>query len=167
MTAIKIPLPADPRPELAPCTGRWDLFDSRRHEDHLQAREICATCPLKADCKPPSTHYVQPLSGAPGRPVEGSAAIADGTWGGVLYRNGIQDLTVTEACPVCGASALAYCTTPAGKIRPPHKARHTPRTCSRCASAPAGTKSPYCRSCSALRRRETQAAYERRRKGAA
>lgn len=157
--------PVDVRPDLMPCAGHWDLFDSRRHEDHFRAREICATCPAKPDCKPPTTLYVQPLSGAPGRPVDGSASIADGTWGGVLYRNGVPDLSVTEACPVCRASAFDYCTTPAGKIRGPHRARHTPRMCTRCASAPAGVRSPYCPSCSAARRRESQAAYiERRRR---
>jgi hypothetical protein len=35
----------------APCFGLHALFDSRRLEDHYEARKICATCPLIIQCR--------------------------------------------------------------------------------------------------------------------
>lgn len=33
-----------------PCTGKHELFDSRDPEDHHQARKLCASCPMVAEC---------------------------------------------------------------------------------------------------------------------
>ena len=34
-----------------PCAGKWRLFDSTDPADHIEAREICAACPLIEDCR--------------------------------------------------------------------------------------------------------------------
>ena len=35
----------------APCAGKWELFDSTDLPDHVQARRLCATCPMIAACE--------------------------------------------------------------------------------------------------------------------
>jgi hypothetical protein len=36
--------------KLAPCLGRWSLFDSTNVHSHRVARSICAACPFIAEC---------------------------------------------------------------------------------------------------------------------
>ena len=174
MTVTHLPLPANPLPDLVPCAGLWDLFDSRRDDDHRKARQICARCPLRDDCRPPEKIITPPFPGTMGRPSDGTLASADGTWGGRLYHGGEPvdvpaDEPDVEACPVCKAAPHDYCTTPGGKVRPPHKARVTPRMCAACGRAPAWPRSPRCEACRAVLRRRQVALYDQRRrtKGAA
>lgn len=35
---------------IPPCTGLHDLFDSNQPADHLEARAICRTCPIRLAC---------------------------------------------------------------------------------------------------------------------
>lgn len=151
MTVTRLPLPPAPLPDMAPCTGLWDLFDSRRREDHWKARQICKDCPLVDRCEPPTRIVGPPL---PGRPSTGSTASADGTWGGRLYQDGrVVDsslhLSGVEACPTCGATVTQPCTTRTGHTTMDHKDRHTPRMCNRCGQAPAIRRGLYCPPCRA------------------
>jgi hypothetical protein len=159
-----IPRP-DPRRDLPPCNGLWPLFDSRRREDHWQARRICQRCPLKAGCKPPDKIVAPPM---PGRPRGGSVASADGTWGGVLYHDGSPvdaslDLSDVEACPKCGATATEACRSKTGHTIANHKARTMPRMCARCGAVAAAAKSVYCQPCRAANDQDAKNAYLRRR----
>lgn len=36
---------------IAPCAGKWELFDSTHPVDHLEAREYCLRCPLLEKCR--------------------------------------------------------------------------------------------------------------------
>lgn len=69
-----------PATNYAPCYGMGDLFDSTEILDHIQARQICATCPIRATvCRQRAETAVAlaPVGGGPG-----------GTWHGELYRGG-------------------------------------------------------------------------------
>lgn len=175
MTVTHLPLPTTPLPKMTPCAGMWDLFDSRRDEDHWRARRICERCPIKDDCKPPEKIIVPSFPGAMGRPSEGTVATADGTWGGRLYRNGIPvdvpcDFLDVEACSVCKARPNQSCMTPDGRTRAYHKGRTMPRMCSQCGRAPADPRSAHCSDCRVVARQRGKALYEqtqRRRKKAA
>lgn len=64
------------------CQGRDPrLFDSTAPREHLQAREVCVTCPLVRDC------IRQALTIA-GETSTHSRRGPDGTWGGLLWRSG-------------------------------------------------------------------------------
>jgi len=167
MTVTRIPLPLDPLPNMAPCSGLWELFDSRRREDHWKARRICEGCPLKAECKPPERIVTPAFPGTMGRPQQGTAAYADGTWGGRLYHSGelvdsSLDLAKVEACPRCGATALSPCRTKTGKATVDHKDRHTPRMCARCGTAPSIRRGLYCQPCRAANDQDAKNDYTRR-----
>lgn len=63
-----------------PCYGQAELFDSVEVADHEEARDICAGCPVKAACADALQDAKRQYgNGAP-----------DGTWAGVLYKNGRQ-----------------------------------------------------------------------------
>lgn len=53
----------------ARCVGKWWLFDSTNPSDHLEARELCAGCPMRLEC----SQTVATTQGA------------EGTWAGRLY----------------------------------------------------------------------------------
>ena len=55
-----------------PCAGQPRLFDSLRLCNHHEAARLCATCPGRASCQ------------AAARDEKGT-----GTYGGVLYRDGV------------------------------------------------------------------------------
>lgn len=38
-------------PHTPPCSGRWELFDSVHAADHMEARALCATCPVIDACR--------------------------------------------------------------------------------------------------------------------
>lgn len=167
MTVTEIPLPANPLPDMAPCAGLWELFDSRRREDHWKARRICEDCPLQDKCRPPEKIVTPPFPGTMGRPSEGTTAHADGTWGGVLYHDGVAvdsslHLSQVEACPTCGATTTAPCRTKAGKATVDHKDRHTPRMCARCGTAPSIRRGLYCQRCRAANDQDAKNDYTRR-----
>lgn len=66
---------ANPTDELAPpCVNRPSLFESIHIADHDIARDYCARCPaaIFTECKTTASQQ----------------ANHDGTWAGVLYRNG-------------------------------------------------------------------------------
>ena len=35
---------------VAACAGKWELFDSTDVLDHIEAKKICATCPIRSTC---------------------------------------------------------------------------------------------------------------------
>lgn len=174
MTVIHIPLPTQPLPDVTPCSGLWALFDSRRREDHWKARKVCKGCPLRSSCKPPERITVPSFPGTMGRPSAGTAASADGTWGGRLYHDGqvvdaSLELSEVEACPTCGATPMRPCTTKSGKTTMPHKKRRIPRLCSRCGNAPSIRRGNYCAVCRAANDQESKNTYlrQQRARGAA
>lgn len=61
----------------AKCLGRPELFDSTRWTDHVQARAICATCPVIEACRR-RLAFAQDQAL---RSVDGPT----GTWAGKLY----------------------------------------------------------------------------------
>lgn len=167
MTVTKIPLPVAPLPDLTPCAGLWELFDSRRREDHWKARRICQGCPIKEECRPPDRVQTPTVPKIAGRPNTGTPAAADGTWGGLLYHSGevvdaSLELERAEACPTCQATALSPCRTKTGKATADHKKRHTPRMCARCGSAPAIRRGLYCKPCRAANDQDAKNDYTRR-----
>lgn len=165
MTLTRLPLPSNPLPDLARCTGLYDLFDSTRTTDHWRARQICMECPLLADCKPPEKIITPPFPGAMGRPSGGAVALAGGTWGGRLFRNGEEihppPPLRNVACPLCGARQDQRCTSPAGHTVANHRVRMGPVMCP-CGRAPVGPRNHYCNECRAAARRGTYAAREER-----
>lgn len=177
MTLLKIPLPLDPLPDLAPCTGLWELFDSSRPSDHWKARRFCERCPIIDDCRPPERFYIPALPGIRGRPLNGTVATANGTWGGRLYRKG-REVDVTPpprpvACDRCGAREDQRCRTATGKTVKPHRGRRGPVLCP-CGEAEPAPKHQYCEPCRRAARGETYSLREdrtptrdRRSKGAA
>lgn len=72
-----------PRPgaaaETIPCHDHYSLFDSTSTLDHLLARRMCAACPMLRGC----LTLAQSIAD-----TEGWAGVPNGTWGGVLWRNG-------------------------------------------------------------------------------
>lgn len=64
-----------------PCT-RYSpaLFDSTDADDHLHARAVCATCPMVAACLDRALAIATEQSYWRG---------PDGTWAGLLWRNGL------------------------------------------------------------------------------
>lgn len=147
-----------------PCSGQWALFDSRRPLDHWRARAICVTCPLLETCKPPENITMPVFPGAPGRPST-RPALASGTWGGRLYRNGEVVSVPLPApgvvCALCGARADQRCRTPAGNSVPNHSVRIGPVMC-QCGRSPVEPRGQYCLACRALARRTTYSAREDR-----
>jgi hypothetical protein len=65
-------VPARP---LAPCYGRWTLFDSTDQADHREAKALCESCSIIASC-------ISRLSEL--QRTSGSYAQPEGTWAGQL-----------------------------------------------------------------------------------
>jgi hypothetical protein len=70
-----------------PCRGQHALFDSTEVEDHLKAREICATCPLIGACRAEVTAILE-NAGYYGHP--------EGTWAGELQLAGHHGQTLVR-----------------------------------------------------------------------
>lgn len=68
------------RPEAARCLGMTDEFDSTVWTWHLRARVLCSTCPLTRDCLDNAL--------AQARDRSTNCAVPNGTWGGLLWRDG-------------------------------------------------------------------------------
>ena len=58
------------------------LFDSKEARDHLRARAICAGCPLVMPCLRLALNIAGRHPGNPNRRAP------DGTWAGLLWRDG-------------------------------------------------------------------------------
>ena len=58
------------------CVGKWWLFDSTNPADHLEARELCAVCPMRPEC-------VRTVASIRRDPTGRSSL--EGTWAGHLY----------------------------------------------------------------------------------
>lgn len=63
--------------EGAKCVGKWSLFDSRNLNDHLEARELCKTCPVQLACAGLLHEVMHESSG-------GATGMPQGTWAGRL-----------------------------------------------------------------------------------
>lgn len=61
----------------ARCTHMPDLFDSILLRDHLKARRLCDSCPLRGECLSTALLQAKARSRSP-----------QGTWGGLLWRKG-------------------------------------------------------------------------------
>ena len=61
----------------ARCTGQHMLYDSTDPRDHRKARRLCEACPVQAACMSVALRTAK----KPGRSP-------DGTWAGVLWRDG-------------------------------------------------------------------------------
>lgn len=161
MTLTKLPLPDVPLPDRLPCTGLWKLFDSRRQTDHWKAKRICLDCPILDDCRPPERFFIPALPGIRGRPMEGTIAKANGTWGGKLYRDGAlvtvppPASSLPVACGLCGARQDQRCRSSTGETVKPHKARRGPVLCPCGTAEPAAPKHRYCEPCRRAARGET------------
>lgn len=176
MTLTRLPLPDTPLPNRLPCIGLWELFDSRRVADHWKAKRFCDDCPIRTDCRPPAKFYIPALPGIRGRPLDGTIAKANGTWGGKLYRDGAEvdagPAPRPVACDRCGAREDQRCRTTAGSTVKPHRGRRGPVLCP-CGQAEPAPKHQYCEPCRRAARGETYALREDRaptrdrRKGAA
>lgn len=79
-----------------PCAGEWRLFDSVEYDDHVEARAICADCPLRPACE-------DHLQAVRSRAQWGAGP--RGTWAGRLYgetkieqrrRHAIEDASYTD-----------------------------------------------------------------------
>lgn len=169
MTLTRLPpLPDNPLPDRPACTGLWELFDSRRATDHWKARRFCEECPMLDGCRPPERFFIPALPGIRGRPMEGTIAMANGTWGGRLYRDGeeidVEAIPDTGGpCKRCGAPASKPCVSENGAPRRPHKGRPGAAPCATCDAVPATGGSAYCDSCRRQRERAAKDAYDRRR----
>lgn len=60
----------------ARCIGKWWLFDSTNPGDHLEARELCAACPMRRECQETADRFQR---------GPGGMSVLEGTWGGRLY----------------------------------------------------------------------------------
>lgn len=74
----------------AACIGQHALFESTEYADHVQARRICADCPVIDWCRtqiPPSSGYPQ------------------GTWAGRLYGTNARVIAgeTFRVCAICPA----------------------------------------------------------------
>jgi len=72
--------PYEPTPDTgdtprALCAGQWDLFDSTEPATHEEAKQLCAHCPIAANC----TDLARNLRDS----IYGAGLV--GTWGGKLY----------------------------------------------------------------------------------
>ena len=67
---------------LPPCT-RYSpsLFDSTALGDHLTARAVCAACPMVTAC-------LERALGIAGEKHDGNRRGPDGTWAGLLWKDG-------------------------------------------------------------------------------
>lgn len=61
----------------AACEGRYLLFEAVDRAAHLEARELCATCPILDDCKLRLADERKQLRSCP-----------EGTWAGLLFIDG-------------------------------------------------------------------------------
>lgn len=73
------------------CAGQWWLFDSTHLADHIQARAICAECPMRREC----AQTVATLRGA------------EGTWAGRLYGSTSRERKRYEEAMFSDADARA------------------------------------------------------------
>lgn len=62
---------------VAACVGKVSLFESKRHEDHAQAKALCAVCPAFAAC----VANLQTVLDAP----KHLGGTPEGTWAGKLF----------------------------------------------------------------------------------
>lgn len=135
----------------AACEGQWVLFDSLDPRDHAQARALCATCPMYAQCV------------AETRAMQASLAPIEGTWAGVLFGSNKVTRSVGN-CPQCGAKDGQRCVSPQGnKIGTPHNARAGDRpTCKACKRKflPSGRVAYCSEECATASRRQQKSAYE-------
>lgn len=69
--------------KLPPCAGRSWTFDSTDYGDHLEARKICAECPLAPQCR---VDVREEASRRTKGDIPGGCP--EGTWGGELWING-------------------------------------------------------------------------------
>jgi hypothetical protein len=76
----------------AACAGQYELFDSRRFADHIEARKLCDVCPIFTAC----WDNLQAVKRAPSQ-LGGSP---EGTWAGQLY--GKTEI-VRPGRPPCGS----------------------------------------------------------------
>ena len=75
-----------------PCVGKSELFDSTDDFDHLRARVICAGCPFVQEC------ILQAVEVAKVNASWAAVRGPDGTWGGLLWRNGkVREFVSTHA----------------------------------------------------------------------
>lgn len=65
--------------EGAKCAGKWWLFDSTDILDHAEARQMCAACPVVAECRRVLSEASQIAYGG------GKGGYLQGTWAGQLY----------------------------------------------------------------------------------
>lgn len=75
-----------------PCAGKSLLFDSTDDFEHLMARALCAHCPLVRDCLMQAVTIAGEFTSR--SPHRGP----DGTWGGLLWRDGsiCEGFTIRE-----------------------------------------------------------------------
>lgn len=59
------------------CGGKSGLFDSTDLLDHQRARVRCSSCPVMRECLDDAIAQSR-----------GPRSVPDGTWGGLLWRNG-------------------------------------------------------------------------------
>lgn len=64
------------------CVGKWELFDSRDPEDHVQASRICAACPVVDWC----ADLLAETAAAAHTKESGP----QGTWAGELVSRGLK-----------------------------------------------------------------------------
>lgn len=62
----------------AACAGQWWLFDSTHPADHREAAQVCATCPILAECDDRARRLNRGLA----------YPEMTGTWAGRLYGYG-------------------------------------------------------------------------------
>jgi hypothetical protein len=67
--------------EGAKCAGKPGLFESPIIAVHVQARKLCATCPVLLGCHELLLDVMADTTGGP-------AGAPSGTWAGVLYKQG-------------------------------------------------------------------------------
>jgi hypothetical protein len=84
--------------EVGACVGRDPrLFDSLGLLDHLEARKVCATCPMVTACIERAIAISNKHSYCRSRRAP------DGTWGGLLWHDGkVVDLRLERL--MCGAA---------------------------------------------------------------
>lgn len=145
---------SQPEARQLPCYALPELFVSTNPIDHRQARRGCSNCPLRDTCKPPA------------------GGNADGTYGGVLYRDGkaievrpdraelaaqerrlLAHLAEMIACPYCGAKVSESCRSAGGNPRVPHTVRVVARLCT--CGKPVEARHRMCNQCRKEARKET------------